>query len=43
MLMELACTKTREDARVMEKWYKTGNGKAIIRILLQEGYPFTEE
>jgi len=43
MLMELACSKTREDARVVEKWYKTGYGKAIIRILLQEGYPFTEE
>jgi len=43
LLMELACSKTREDARIVEKWYKTGYGKSIIRLLIQEGYPFTEE
>ncbi|MCU0388471.1 MAG: GIY-YIG nuclease family protein [Chitinophagaceae bacterium] len=42
-LMLLACSLTRVDARGIEKWYKTGHGKSVIRKLIQDGYPFTVE
>ena len=42
-LLELAGSFTRQDARQIEKWYKTGYGKETIKKLLDEGYPFREE
>jgi hypothetical protein len=41
--MELACSQTRRDARIVEKWYKTGYGKEVIRNMIRDGYPFMEE
>ena len=42
-LLELACSQTREDARIVEKWYKTGYGKEVNRDMVREGFPFKEE
>jgi putative endonuclease len=39
-LLELASSQTRGDARIVEKWYKTGYGKEVIRNLIRDGYPF---